>query len=237
MSDTLLVWPTKGNSEWDEDDPFDLFRQCRILRTNAWAIIRDQYGKHAALLEPYYAQTRLWRYARISKTELRKTNLVTGDSEIVGPTRNANGLHSHIDENLADLRRRGKTAIFGEPGREVVYDGGVPIDDARASAIWDAMESAGHSRIDHLDLQAGEWVPKKTLLVEIEPVTRAERETILELDEDRKRKQRIDWKNLPGMDAAKIAAVQDPDQSVDYRKVIPRAAKTVVVPRAVEAIQ
>lgn len=88
------------------------------------------------------------KFERISATEVRRTNLVTLEQAIIGPTPNAAGEYIHLAEYLARRKQHPRHRIFGTEGAEYWY-----MDErwesANVSAAWDIIEAdTPHRRTD-----------------------------------------------------------------------------------------
>lgn len=241
--------PTPGR--YEDGDIVDVFNRRRIRLCHADMIchprvdgkkVGGQLGNSYPLLEQYYQRQSQYKWERVSRTEIKRTNLwvggeiVYGSTPVEDPDRPGRMIHCHVEQHFAFRNKSQKLPIFNRENFEVEYGGKSKRDAATAELIWDDIEAATPLwRVDH-DL----WPLSDTELrhflvlpiVEFDdavvedllaPLTRAV--LVTEDNPDgmevvKKRKNKISWKVLFPMDIPPITLpghVQDRRRSVDVR--------------------
>lgn len=108
-------------------------------------------GATYPLLEIMYSNIYQYKFERVSKTEVRRTDLLTLDEEILSLTPNVKG--ESIDVDLY-VRRRNSSAskpLFGTEGAEIWYGGNINASHDKLDIIWGEIEDRTTFReVDHL---------------------------------------------------------------------------------------
>jgi hypothetical protein len=169
----LIMTQTKGeNPAYQDGDILLAFNQDRILWTNAQNICGPQnFSPNSVtgyydnpLLAAYLENTSCHRYVRINTNEVERTNLISGEKDILSAIPNYIGESVEIDAVINKRLKEVNHYIFGSCGKEVWYNkSNRPID---VDAIWRGIEDySDHKKEDNLN-----W-----------PFTEAERKLFLPL--------------------------------------------------------
>lgn len=101
---------------------------------------------NAHVARDWFEHTYQYRNERISKTEFRRTDLITLDEFIAGPVPKIDptkGFETSTDVPLYVRLRlvHERHKIFGTPGREVWYTGTRNVSNANLDLVWNAIET------------------------------------------------------------------------------------------------
>jgi|GEM_PF-5208525 len=115
------------------------------------AINTDGYLVPGTHVESLFDVTHEYKIERISQTEIRRTNRLTGEivvlsnTPIEDPTRPGHMIACHVREFFAARKRHRarngatKKPIFGSEGAEVLYDGKIDLSHAKLDLVWAAI--------------------------------------------------------------------------------------------------
>jgi len=115
------------------------------------AVNSDGYLVPGTHVESLYDITHEYKIERISQTEIRRTNRLTGEIVVLSnipiedPSRPGHMIACDVEEFFARRKqhraRNGapKKAIFGNDGAEVLYDGTIDLSDAKIDLVWAAI--------------------------------------------------------------------------------------------------
>jgi hypothetical protein len=236
-------------SLYEDGDLVDAFNRRRIRLCHADRIchpringvkVGGQLGTAYPLLEKYYQRQAQYRWERVSRTEVKRTNLWTlaevvyGSTPIEDPDRPGRMIHCHVEEHYGFHDRSRKLPLFGTVGAEIEYGGNSKRDGATTELIWDDIEAATPlRRVDHdlwpasvaelkhfLFVATDEFDDAeelKTPLTKLVPVTEENPDGI---EIVKKRKHYIDWKADVAAsvgNTANEADVLDRTKTVDIR--------------------
>ena len=210
----LLLYVTderRPETAFQDGDILCAFNERRILCTHAQHICHPRRAARNAsglifanaLSHRWYELTHQYRFERVSATEVRRTVIATGDSEVFGPRPNEKG--EAIDVRLYVRRRRLKAdcVMFGEDGAEIWYGGRKDHSAATVSAAWDEIESrTALERADHADAR---WL-SGGLRLRVDEFDDAESAALTESEYDntdpekpiltKKRTHLVDWRTF-----------------------------------------
>jgi len=182
----------------------------------------------------WFESTCEYRFERVNRHEVRRINLWTQETEVLGRTPNASGEAIDVTQYLARRLQNPKHQIFGAAGAEIWYGGGTAaLDSTAVNAVWDRIETDTallrdqHNLWPLTDRELQHFLAVPTLDMRDEITRRA---TAVELDYDRqqpeydpendigdriarKRRARVQWREM-GLDPA---AVLDPAVRMDLR--------------------
>ena len=103
------------------------------------------------LLEKFLAATRTYKFERVNANDVRRTNLITGEQDILNKTANSDGEKIHADLFISRRLVNPRHKVFGSDGSEVWY--GKLRAEALADFIlpvWNIIESeTDYLRSDH----------------------------------------------------------------------------------------
>ncbi len=210
---------------WQDGDIVDAFNRRRIRHAHAGAICHVKHGR-TVLPELYQAKTYQFKFERVSKTEVRRTNLITLDADIVSKKPNAKGEQIDVPLFIARRLKHPRHRIFGSAGQERWYGGQVTATHAILDEVWVEIEARTEHRESNFMLWPFTEAEQKDFLIlptdDFISFIGEEYKTPL-LDDDgevvQNRKHRIDWQADLGLSAGEKADVQDKDKPVDWRGV------------------
>lgn len=156
----LLVRVTEAESD-DDFEPGDVvhaFNRKRILTVHAQSITaprnfgfgEDGLRESGILLEAYLKAAKEYKFERISETEVKRTNLKTGEVTTIDGEPNEDGEHMDVSQFIQRRLTHAQHLIFGEPGSEYWYGGSENLTDETLSKLWDAIESETDYRRDEI---------------------------------------------------------------------------------------
>lgn len=106
----------------------------------------DGYREAGTLLDMMLSKTRQYKFERISRTEIRRTNLKTLDQDVIGPNANADGEYMDVPLYIERRLRHPKHLIFGTPGNEYWYGGNTDQSQTAVDAVWTEIEARTPNR-------------------------------------------------------------------------------------------
>jgi len=241
--------PTLGH--YQDGDIIDVFNRRRIRLAHADMICHPRIaGKKVGgllngtqpLLEKYYQRQSQYKWERVSRTEIKRTNLWTlaevvyGSTPIEDPDRKGHMIHCHVDELFKFRLKSAKLPIFGEKDREIEYGGNLKRDAATVELLWDDIEhDTPLRRADHDIWPAGVADLRVHLFVSVDEFDDAEAEDlkspltrVVPITEEnpegieivKKRKYHADWRAEVAAslsNSASVATIEDSSIPVDIR--------------------
>lgn len=189
----------------------------------------------------WFEQTYRFRMDRVSATEVLRTDLVLGGSDLLSDTPNQKGERIDVREYLARRKASATYPLFGAPGTESWYGGTIRSDNATLDRVWSAIETKTPLReVDHDVWPFTDHELRHFLILHTDDFTDAESESLVAPEEDttnpdapvivRKRRHHVPWRSLRDMSAARIQQIEDRSQLIDIRRErkIVRAVAVVV---------
>ena len=180
----------------------------------------------------YQSKRYKFKFQRISATEIKRITLSNMNEEVLGPTPNING--ECIDVPLFLYGKKGrlkhpKHRIFGAKGNEYWYGGKTDFSLSCRDTIWAEIEARNKgARADSQKWPFGYREFKEFLIVPCDDFTDdegADYESPIYDDPNKerpivlkKRKWKIDWRNLPGVSSGTINKILDINITMDFRK-------------------
>lgn len=205
---------------WQDHDVIRALPNSHIGYTHANALFKPRPGTPPVLSEGYMSLTRRWKVERISKTELRK-------SDLWNPPAFTEYALPHLAQRLVRMKPE---FLFGKPGSERFYMSPVRMDPATVNAVWAFIEgNSAHfrSRYERFPWGAGDLATNLAIrtpditeaeaevmhapLYSGEPVSEAEYELIA------KRTRRYVWDGVLELSAKQKGDVRVPGRLVDTR--------------------
>lgn len=153
-----------------------------------------------SLAHRWYERTAQYRFERVSATEVRRTVIATGESEIIGRTPNRNGEAMHVRAFVQRRKARPNHRLFGEDGAEVWYGGTTDVSMPAVAAVWDEIEQ--HSPLRRADHLVPTWLSGAGLRAPIADFSDAIAGEMTASEVDafgrlvRKRRRSFDWRSL-----------------------------------------
>lgn len=143
---------------------------CRVFGFNS-AGLRDRN----TLAEKMLLRTRKYVFQRVSKTEVKRINLLTLEEDVFSSTPNANGEHMHVELFIARRKANARHSIFGAEGAEIWYGGKTTQDATTVDDIWSDIEQhSADRRVDHTLWPAGYQDIREHLIVRTDDFSPAE---------------------------------------------------------------
>lgn len=178
----------------------------------------------------FFEHTHLYRFDRVSASEVKRTNLVTLTEDILSTTPNTKGEHIDVSLFIARRKARANHYLFGAPGAEFWYGGKKDFSHAKLDLVWNAIETKTPNReVDFPDWPAGVDDLKSHLLLRMNDMDDAAAEELIASEIDRtdpqnpvtihRRKRNIAWRDHRDLQAH-IANIDNPAVSVDLRPTV-----------------
>lgn len=168
----LKVGSNGPDPEYQDGDIVCAFNERRVLCCHAEMICHVQKVElNSEGLNPEDCLTRWmleqfsqFKFERVSATEVKRTNTLTGSSNIINSTPNSNGECMLVDQFLVNKRKRNDHSIFGREGAEVWFGGKIDTAIENVNLLWDKIENESDNiRDDHQRWPLSE-VEKKSFL-------------------------------------------------------------------------
>jgi len=156
MAELLLKVGDSGR--FKDGDIILAHNDARILDVHAQHICDprpvgfNRYGLRTknGMVEKYLQETAVYRFERISRTEVARVNLLTGQGDIVDDNPNMHGESIFVEAFIARQTKFQNHMIFGSPGKEVWYGGRREINDGVIATVWNNIEeNTKHRKADH----------------------------------------------------------------------------------------
>ncbi|HAA73291.1 MAG TPA: hypothetical protein DCE55_29385 [Planctomycetaceae bacterium] len=245
---------------YKDGDVLAAFSDERICCVHAEMICDvRKFGMNSAGLRPdslaktYLSKTAKYMFERVSKTEVRRTTLATGDKVLfddVPKMVDGKMQHMFVEEFLRRRVKSDKHLIFGKTLLEAVWFGGGSTPDNIAE-VWDEIENLTAKRRDDPECKiwpAGQQDLKSHLFVETvnftseeaNNVTSPQNQIINEGQEDertemvRKRVIKAQWDLDEVLDHIKETktAIRDRNKTIDHRGEAPIANRELLFNKA-----
>jgi len=252
----LKVGPGAG---YEDGDIIAAFNRRRIRCVHA-QMITDvrKFGTTAEGLRPnslaktFGENCCQYRFERISETEVRRVEIASGQSEILGPTPNDRGEYIDVSEFVRRRLRQPGHAIFGTWGSEVWYGGRSDFSDTALDKVWTAIEAETSLReADHTLWPLGQQEMKSHFAITVtefddaradqlvRPVVEKQDVTTESLIKKRpapglpralikKRNQMVPWRTALSLPQALRNRIEDHSKSVDERARGPFVEQQIV---------
>jgi len=235
MAELMIKTSDNGlDPQWRDGDTMLAFNNLRIHNVYAEMICRSgnldkDDGKwiDEALAEMHFATMYQYKTERLSKTEVRVTNQWESKSIIKNGVPNEHGNVMHVDQFFRGRLLSKPHLVFGTPGAEVYYHGRSRYLDAEDTYIWNQIEARTNKRkVDYNSYPKGIEDRFQNLVITVDDFDNATWSDLESAVYDekadppvmlKKRKNKVDWRNLPGLTAEMIADVNKPDVEVDIR--------------------
>jgi len=170
-------------------------------------------------------QTYTYKFERVSRREVKRTNLINADQEIFGLKPNAKGEMIHVREYLARRLKHPLHRIFGRSGAEVWYGGRTVISHARLDAVWNAIAAeTGKLESAHRLWPLSPTEKRHFLALSVDDFSQDERVALATPKVDvvrdiplRKRAHAVDYRNMSKISTVTQNAIRDMSIEVDVR--------------------
>jgi len=199
---------------------------------------KDGLRNSGTCLEEYLKVTSLYKFERISYSEVRRTNLDTLDTDVIGHEPNAQGEHMIVERHIQYMLKDPRHKVFGTENAEYWYGGNRPRTVASLNKVWKKVEdTTAHKQADYTEFPWKDRELKRYLAISVddfpdEVITLA---TTPEKDKDdtviKNRIYYIDYKNDLGLNSFVKASIADKDTKVDIRYLLMSDVVNVVQTR------
>jgi len=220
---------------------------------------KDGLRPAGSLARQALEHTRQYRFDRLSKYVVRRTNLRDGKNEELSNTPNAKGEHMDVPLFLKRRKEHPRHSIFGLEGQEFWYGGRTYVANDDLDKVWLEIEArtperevnytlwpAGSEDLkvhlfvavdDFLDAVAEELVePEMRDTGEVEEGMSGEEPTPI-MEMVKRRKHNVEWEKLTGIDVSKAVEVRNKTQSIDIRAERIHDRQTIVKVKTAAVIE
>jgi len=213
------------SATYEDGDIVDAFNARRIRRVHAEMLCHPK--RNRALAEVFAGETREYKFERVSNTEVRRTNLLTNESDVLSDRPNSNGEQIKVSLFLARRKACPRHLIFGDVGAERWYGGVAAYSDDVMDRVWAAIETQTRHRENTFrrwPFSEGEL--KQFLVLPVDDFTDLAREEYKapllqeqngQVVQVKRRKHGVDWRKGLGLSAKEVADVVDGGKPVDLR--------------------
>ena len=218
MAELIIKTSTNGpDPQWQDGDIIHAMNDLRIYDVHAQHIChKNQIGFNGdglrpanSLTEMYLSRVMQYKFERISAKEMKRITLATLDEEVLSDKPNAKGEAIHIALYIQRRLQHNKHMIFGTPGGEVWYGGRTNATTAVIDDVWTEIESrTANLKADFGKFPWGKEDQKDHLAITVDDFDNAERSALespmydntgVEPVITKRRRNKVDWRNLPGM--------------------------------------
>jgi hypothetical protein len=176
-----------------------------------------------------------YKFERVSRTEIKRTNLITFEKEIFGPIPNAKGEQIDVELFLKRKMNHPNNVIFGATeGQEVWFGGRRDITETKLDIVWDKIETDTTYRRNQTKFTRWPFTPKEKRIVLILPTDDFDDSIVSELMNDdavidnlgspnedritlRQRKNFVDLDNILLPDDVRREDIFDDTKEIDLR--------------------
>lgn len=195
-----------------------------------------------SLAERYYQRTHQFKFERVSPTTVVRTNLWTGEVDVIGPVPNDKGEQIDVAGYIARRRLSPGHKLFGVEGGEVWYGGQQRFDTPTLDLVWTDIETHSPLReVDHADWPLGLMEFRTHLAIRVNDFDDTEAQALVEPDTEpnpdpdepsiilKARRRHVPWRStLRGMSAQRIAKVENRALPVDVRAEVKHVRSQIV---------
>lgn len=189
---------------------------------------KDGLRPSGSLPEVYLSKIYTFKFERVSKTEIRRTNLLTLEEDILSGTPNQKGEQIDVELFITRRKKHHNHAIFGKPGEEYWFGGYQDNSDTKLDEVWQEIEArTAFRKVNHTKWPFTPHELRQFLVLPVNNFT-IEEETELTasvIDREgnilKKRKNSINWRDLLGKTPLEndptLEKILDKNISVDIR--------------------
>ena len=220
------------------------FNDKRIKYTHAQVICRgrtipfntDGLRVPDSLADKLFEKTSQYKFERINATTIRKILLSdTSITEDISDTPNRNGERINVARFIRDATLGNRHWIFGTTGSEYWYGGKTTVLDANLNDVWTEIEkSTSFREVDHREWPLTSREKKVFFAIKTDDFDDATANlyTTPQLDDQgnvvKKRTRKVDYPNITGIDATKLAEIRNKNLEIDERKTRTYTRSSVV---------
>ena len=212
------------NSTYDDGDILLALNNRRIKHVHAshicWPRVNGKkvggmVGTGFPLLEMMLENTKQFKFQRVGVSTVERLDMFTKEVSVISNVPNAEG--ESMDVRAFILRRKagGKLPIFGADGSEMWF-GGIDLTNVdKIDKLWKEIEKmTPYLAEDHTNWTFTDAELMEFLAIDVEDFddevasSLCEQDIVIDIDlktkMDKKRKKGVKWKDLPGIDEAKV---------------------------------
>lgn len=234
-----LALKIDDGSGYEDRDVICAFNRRRIRRVHAehltspnlFGFTIEGLRPAGSLARQSLEHTRQYRFDRLSKFVIRRTNLRDGTTEELSDKPNAKGEYIDVPLFLERRLKHPRHSIFGLKGREFWFGGKTYTDHPDLDKVWQEIEARTTERESSYTLwPAGSDDLKVHLFVSVVEFSDAEAEALTapwidETDPEnpvtvKKRNMSADWRSPAVLALLKVSVkdIEDRGKSVDVRR-------------------
>lgn len=230
-----IVLKVKDSPTYKDGDILCAFSDRRISDVHVQHICHpknhdfnsDGLRDRNTLLEIHLQNVMEFRFERVSKTEMKRYNLRTGEVDLFSDKPDVNG--ERIDVPFYLKRRKGNARhkIFGSLGSEIWYGGNARPTEESLDKVWVDIEDRTDDKKSNYPLFPISETEKAHFLgLSVDPFDDLEGAVLVEEDTEeidgeilnvQKRKHKVDYQAMAIISAGTQAHIQDMNVPVDVR--------------------
>lgn len=238
----LKVGNDQAPDRYQDGDIICAFNRRRIRACHAEMICHvkhvsfngDGLNPADSLPVHWFENTHQFKFERVSNKEIRRTNLLTLEEDIISDVPNEKGEYMDVPLYLARRKKHEMHRIFGTEGNEFWYGGNVDASNTKLDKVWEKIEELTVKReADHQLWPLSSTEKKHFLALPVDDFTEEERGEYesSELDNEgrviKKRNNKVNYALL--VSVQKLLNIQDKTKEVDLRLEVPAFAKRLIV--------
>lgn len=245
----IKIGDNDGENGYKDGDVLCAFNSRRIKACHAEMIChvkhqpfnRDGLNPVGSLAQHWFENTHKYKFERISTNEIRRTNLLTLEEDILSNTPNQAGEAMDVPSYIERQVRHERHRIFGSLGNEIWYGGKIDTSMEKIDAVWQKIEEQSPLReIDHRLWPLGNEDKKQFLALPVDDFDDAtavayESPLMEVVSEDgklkdkvlRRRNYSVDWRPL--LTQRQVQDLEDSSISVDLRGEITQKVRSQIV--------
>lgn len=208
---------------------------CRVTKVQ---FNSDGLNPLNCLTAKMLAKTSLYKFERVSRTEVKRINLDTLNETVFGIKPNANGEQINVEQYLYRRLNHLSHIVFGSKGREIWYGKHFhrAIDSAVVNDVWNIIETdtskrrANYTLFPFAPREKQIWLVLKSDEFSNEESFNLTRPDLPQIGTDYRgkpiykltkfRTNKIDWENRIALPLQYIAEVKDTNKELDLRKTL-----------------
>jgi len=183
--------------------------------------------KHAKVADSlsyrFIEQNSKFKFERLSTYTVRRTNLITSDTDELSNTPNAQGERIDLPTYLARRKSSPNHGIFGDAGSEIWFGGVRDPSHTDLDDLWAVVESqTAYREVDFADWPLNPREIAGQLWIRTTDFTQDEVRDLVSLisDVDQRRRYMVSWRSVTGVSAF-IDRILDRKDSIDLRVLAP----------------
>jgi len=176
----------------------------------------NNYKSVSSLAYKWLETTKEFKFEQLSATEVRRTNLLTLDTEVISNRANSAGEYMHVQLYIERRMKQLNHGIFGARGAAVWFGGKTVATTANLNSVWDYVElNSAIVRTDYTKAPAGRLDLQHMFNLTVDYFSDENSKRYIDSDSTRKRLRRVNYRAL--VSAETLALIDNPAISVDTR--------------------